>query len=133
MKVKNMVIETQAAKADSWKSNLADKLNFDPETEKLAIDILTRAHKQRDEAVANFAQWGTRFSIRRFMIDNCFHMSKAKALGYTFKEFADTLDVIDAEGYIGTIVGATYRCEQTDESVFISSDGLHAELTSYFR
>ena len=118
--VKEQLIEENSTRFNSWNSPLAKALSFDPESEALKIEVLSRAKSIRDEAMKQFSDFATKFSITRFMVDGKFWMSKAKALGYTFTEEVDVYHWLDEEkGDVHTETGIQYRCDQTTEAVFI--------------
>lgn len=118
--LKQQLIEENSIRFNSWNSPLAKALSFDPESEALKVEVLTRAKAIRDEAMKQFSDFATKFSITRFMVDGKFWMSKAKALGYTFTEEVDVYHWLDEEtGDVHTETGIQYRCDQTTEAVFI--------------
>lgn len=118
--IKEQLIEENSTRFNSWNSPLAKALSFDPESEALKIEVLTRAKSIRDEAMKQFSEFATKFSITRFMVDGKFWMSKAKGLGYTFNETPDVYDWICPDtGSVLSEAGIHYRCNETTEALFI--------------
>lgn len=118
--VKEKLIEDTSNRANGWNSPLSRALAFDADAEKTKLEVLRRAKAIRDQAMEHFSEFATQFSITRFMINEKFWISKAKALGYTFTENPDVYQWVNEEdGTVMEETGVHYRCNETTEAVFI--------------